>query len=222
MFVFEFDFEHGVGQRLKNRCHHLNRVFFAHALLDFFVARVLRYAQDFGSGLPLRSRPLNASTLLIDSFKFASSCSSYCVKITGPSFVTATQCSKCALQLPSAVTAVHLSSNTLAPGLPKFTIGSIARTMPSRSRAPCPRAPKFGTCGSSWSLVPMPCPTNSRTTLKPLASKNSCTAAPTSPTALPTRACSMPLYNEASVTSSSLRTSGLTESSTGTVIAASP
>src|SRR6185437_13150760 len=53
--------------------------------------------------------------------------------------------------------------------------------------------PKLGTCGSSCKRVPMPCPTNSLTTLKPLASTCCCTAAPTSPTAFPIRACSMPL-----------------------------
>ena len=36
----------------------------------------------------------------------------YCVKITAPSAVTATVCSKCALKLPSSVTAVHPSLNT--------------------------------------------------------------------------------------------------------------
>src|ERR1700676_1492748 len=33
VLVFEFDLEHSIRQRLKNRCHHLNRVFFAHRLL---------------------------------------------------------------------------------------------------------------------------------------------------------------------------------------------
>jgi len=37
-------------------------------------------------------------------------------------------------------------------------------------------------------VSPIPCPTNSRTTLKPLASTISCTVAPTSPTVLPIRA----------------------------------
>jgi hypothetical protein len=35
--------------------------------LVFSLPEFLRDAQDFGSGLPLCSRPLNASTLLIDS-----------------------------------------------------------------------------------------------------------------------------------------------------------
>ena len=40
----------------------------------------------------------------------------------------------------------------------------------------------------------MPCPTNSRTTLNPLASTTCCTAAPTSPTVLPTLRASIPLF----------------------------
>jgi hypothetical protein len=43
VLVFEFDFEHGIGQRLKNRCHHLNRVFFAHALLGSFQLSAVSY-----------------------------------------------------------------------------------------------------------------------------------------------------------------------------------
>jgi hypothetical protein len=58
-----------------------------------------------------------------------------------PSAVTATVCSKCAERLPSFVTAVHPSLNTFTPGWPTFTIGSIARTMPSASRGPRPGEP---------------------------------------------------------------------------------
>ena len=28
VIILEFDFEHGVGQRLNDRCHYLNRIFF--------------------------------------------------------------------------------------------------------------------------------------------------------------------------------------------------
>ena len=56
------------------------------------------------------------------------------VKTHGPFAVTATQCSKCAEYDPSFATAVHLSFKTFASGFPAFTIGSIARTMPSRNR----------------------------------------------------------------------------------------
>src|SRR5579872_570743 len=56
------------------------------------------------------------------------------VKTHGPLSVTATQCSKCAEYDPSFVTAVHLSGFTFISGRPRFTIGSIARTMPSRKR----------------------------------------------------------------------------------------
>jgi len=37
-----------------------------------------------------------------------------------------------------------------APALPILTMGSIASTMPSRNRVPCPRVPKFGTV---WILM---------------------------------------------------------------------
>src|SRR5436305_7929383 len=76
----------------------------------------------------------------------------HCVKITGPFLVTATHCSKCALELPSTVTAVHLSSKTFASGPPELTMGSIASTRPSRSRVFPPFDRRFGTCGSSLTL----------------------------------------------------------------------
>src|SRR5580693_8986436 len=56
------------------------------------------------------------------------------VKTQGPLAVTATQCSKWAEYDPSFATAVHLSFKTFASGFPAFTIGSIASTIPSRSR----------------------------------------------------------------------------------------
>ena len=87
---------------------------------------------------------------------------------------------------------------------------------------PWPRVPKFGTCGSSCSRVPIPWPTNSRTTLKPLASTYSCTAAPTSPTVLPSLTSSIAFLSEVSVTSSSFCNSGASDLPTGTVIAESP
>src|SRR5712691_2633038 len=54
------------------------------------------------------------------------------VRIHGSPAVTATVCSKCAVQ-PSA--------STFTVGLPAFTIGSIASTMPSVSRGPRPGSP---------------------------------------------------------------------------------
>src|ERR1700733_6980120 len=110
VLVLQFHLEHGVGQRLQDHGHHFNRVFFTHSLLAFspwLLANPLAWREAF-----------------------------YLVKIIGPSFVTATQCSKCALQLPSAVTAVHLSPSTRVSGFPKFTMGSMAITIPSRSFAP--------------------------------------------------------------------------------------
>ena len=56
------------------------------------------------------------------------------VKTHGPFVGHRHQCSKCAEYDPSFVTAVHLSDSTLVSGLPAFTIGSIARTMPSFNR----------------------------------------------------------------------------------------
>jgi hypothetical protein len=58
------------------------------------------------------------------------------VRIHGPLAVTATVCSKCAESLESAVTAVQPSSSTFTAGLPVFTIGSIAKTIPSSNRGP--------------------------------------------------------------------------------------
>src|SRR3974390_1040869 len=65
----------------------------------------------------------------------------YSVKITGPFFVTATVCSKCALCVPSFVTAVQLSASTRVSERPTFTMGSIASTMPSRNFGPLPGVP---------------------------------------------------------------------------------
>src|SRR3989338_6293687 len=90
-------------------------------------------------------------------------------KISTPSSVIATEYSKCADKLLSAVITVQPSSNTLTFQSPAFTIGSSARTMPVRSLTPVPASPKFGICGSSCSDVPTPCPTKSRTTEKPPA-----------------------------------------------------
>src|SRR5262249_42218692 len=66
---------------------------------------------------------------------------SLAVRIHGSPAVTATVCSKCADRLPSRVTAVHPSASTFTAAPPAFTIGSIARTMPSVSRGPCPGCP---------------------------------------------------------------------------------
>src|SRR6202166_2156664 len=34
VFIFQLHLEHGIGQRFDNRCHHFNRVFFTHRLLN--------------------------------------------------------------------------------------------------------------------------------------------------------------------------------------------
>lgn len=53
---------------------------------------------------------------------------------SGPSAVTATVCSQCAESLPSAVTTVQPSPSTRTSCVPRFTIGSIASTIPGCSR----------------------------------------------------------------------------------------
>src|SRR5712671_3299867 len=74
VFVFELHLEHGIRQRFDDRCHHFNRVLFTHYPPEISLTRDPSLARDFGSGLPLRSRPLDASTsiassLLIDSLE---------------------------------------------------------------------------------------------------------------------------------------------------------
>src|SRR5262245_2834566 len=63
------------------------------------------------------------------------------VSTSGSASVTSTVCSKCADGDPSAVTAVHSSSRMRTSGPPRFTIGSIAKTMPGTSLVPLPGAP---------------------------------------------------------------------------------
>ena len=70
------------------------------------------------------------------------------VKIQGPFAVTATVCSKCAESLPSVVTAVQSSASIFTPGPPRFTIGSIARTILPANAGPVPE------CRNSESAAP--------------------------------------------------------------------
>ena len=58
-----------------------------------------------------------------------------------PSSVTTTVCSKCADNCLSFVTAVQPSPSTFTAGFPAFTIGSIARVIPSASLGPRPAVP---------------------------------------------------------------------------------
>src|SRR5437879_2958660 len=115
--------KHRVRQRLDHRGHHLDGVFLRIAGIRvlLFWLRGLRHTLQFYQDAPTASRGR--------------------VRIQGPFEVTATVCSKCAEQLPSMVTAVHLSSRTLTPGPPALTIGSMAKTMPSSRRGPCPGSP---------------------------------------------------------------------------------
>src|SRR3989338_10717326 len=105
-----------------------------------------------------------------DTLDFYSFFFRHFVNISGPRSLIYIVRSKCADSFLSFVTAVQPSSKISTPYVPALTIGSIARTMPPFSLGPVPGTPKFGICGSSCILVPMPCPTNSRTTEKPFDS----------------------------------------------------
>src|SRR6059058_3267753 len=63
------------------------------------------------------------------------------VRISGPSFVIRTVCSKCAERVPSAVRTVQPSSRRRTSELPMLIIGSIASVMPDFSLGPLPRRP---------------------------------------------------------------------------------
>src|SRR6185503_6599093 len=128
----------------------------------------------------------------------------------GPRSVTATEYSKWADSEPSAVRAVQPSASMRTSWPPALTIGSIARTIPGRSRIPLPGSPKLGTWGSSCREVPMPWPTNSRTTEKPFFSTCRCTALPMSCRRFFGRTCSTERSSASSVTASSRSACGLT------------
>ena len=96
----------------------------------------------------------------------------------------------------------------------------MASTMPALMTGPRPASPKFGICGSSCRLCPMPWPTKARTTPKPWLSQCSWTACDTSPRRLPARHCTIALSRLSRVTSSSSCTRGGTVP-TGRVIAQS-
>src|SRR6476619_1978488 len=74
-------------------------------------------------------------------YRRAATGTSLAVRIHAPPAVIATVCSKCADRLLSRVTAVQPSDSTFTAGLPAFTMGSIASTMPSASRGPRPASP---------------------------------------------------------------------------------
>src|ERR1700704_2474582 len=69
------------------------------------------------------------------------------VNTHAPSSVIATECSKCAERLPSAVTTVQPSSNTRTAPPPALSIGSMARASPFCKRTPRPAAPQLGPPG---------------------------------------------------------------------------
>src|ERR1700720_3854665 len=127
MLVLELHSKHGVRKRLDYGRHHFNGVFFP------AFARLLVAVLD---------RPSSHVLLSVRScYQTGPAASRGRVKIQGPFAVTATVCSKWAESLPSVVTAVQSSARIFTPGPPRFTIGSIARTIPSCSRCPCPGVP---------------------------------------------------------------------------------
>src|SRR3989338_2650204 len=86
------------------------------------------------------------------------------VSILGSFYPTLTVCSKCADNLLSFVTAVHLSPKISISCEPSLTMGSIAKTMPFFNLGPVPAVPKLGISGSSCIFLPIPWPTKSLTT----------------------------------------------------------
>ena len=71
------------------------------------------------------------------------------VKISGPFFVIKTVSSNCADFLPSFVTYKYPSSPSVISQEPAFTIGSIAKTIPSFKESEYPEFPKEGIKGKS-------------------------------------------------------------------------
>ncbi len=67
------------------------------------------------------------------------------VRTSAPLLVIIMVSSKCADKEPSAVTTVQPSSITAVFQVPRLSIGSIARVMPSRKSGPRPAMPKLGT-----------------------------------------------------------------------------
>src|SRR5262249_25881925 len=101
----------------------------------------LRHGSDDGAHRLAAARLKRSRYGLLGRYLRAPTATSRAVRIQGPSAITATVCSKCAERLPSRVTAVQPSASTFTAGLPAFTIGSIASTIPSVSRGPRPGSP---------------------------------------------------------------------------------
>src|SRR5579864_62617 len=125
----QFHPEHGVGKHLDDGPFDLNDVFLGHPL------------------------PRGRTT-----HHYTGASAGSLVRTSQPPSVTATVCSKWADGRPSAVRTVQPSRSTTTSDPPMLTIGSIASVIPGRSTSPAPRRPKLGTCGSSCSRRPTPCP----------------------------------------------------------------
>jgi len=91
---------------------------------------------------------------------------------------------------------------------------------PSLRTGPDSGVPVIRTCGSSWSEVPMPWPTNSRTTSIPALPRCACTAAEMSESLAPARAAWMPCAATRASPAADHRLTG--DAAYGTVTAASP
>src|SRR5216683_4036997 len=145
VFVFQLDAKHRVGQRLDHRCHDFNGVLLGISGVAFllFLANGSRHSLPclFNPVFPVRTGTQKSRKPgCYNSYHDGPVISFGRVRIHGPLAVTATVCSKCAEGLPSAVSATH-SSRMRTSGLPAFTIGSTAMTIPSCNRAPRPSSP---------------------------------------------------------------------------------
>src|SRR5580704_13795743 len=134
VLVLQFHAKHGVRKGFDHRRHHFDSVFFTASLARLLLFRFRPSSHALLSKLRLLQSLENV-------YQHAPVASRGRVNIHGPFAVTATVCSKWAESLPSAVTAVQSSLRIFTAGPPTFTIGSIARTIPSCSRGPCPGLP---------------------------------------------------------------------------------
>lgn len=90
-----------------------------------------------------------------------------CVNTSTPFPVMSKVCSNCAVKLPSAVTTVQPSLQVGARRRPpKVMMGSMVKAWPSAILPGC-QLRWCSTAGAAWKTLPMPCPTNSRTTDMP-------------------------------------------------------
>src|ERR1035437_3219001 len=143
VLVLQLDLEHRVRERFDDRRGHFDGVFLRHALSLPSSPSLLRPRPRTSPrrppgtrgtpGLPARSSPENNARIRGRPRRPRPN-----PRTTGPSAVATTVCSKCADAFPSTVLTVHPSEATRTSAVPRFSIGSIARVIPSRivSRRP--------------------------------------------------------------------------------------